>query len=217
MYKSNLAKSIEDGSNSNSITKGIRTTFNTLYMTDKTKAFKSFNTLVSSSDFASRYATDVLDVKYLDDDIKLEYGEYVKQFDGYDGYSEKDKSYLYSKFYKDKVVEFDENRIRHLLEQHIDYSLKSGDILTYADNIGLAPFFKFKQRIGKVIYRRYKSNPLVAGIIGSLLYFYDGSMFGDYERAEESFTDVLSDTSGSPITHISELLSPPMLESLGLL
>jgi len=107
----------------------------------------------------------------------------------------------------------------NLLEQHIDYALKSGDVLTALDKLAIAPFFKFKQRIAKVLYKRYVGgNTATAIVLGSLLAYVDGieSMSGqDFERAEESFFEVLSKTSGSPFTHLGEILTPAFFDNVG--
>ncbi len=197
--------------------KTFKKSFDFMYMNKGTVMGEAFNRMVIASDAGSRYATDVLDTKYMEEDIKAEFKIFVGDMDGYDGYSKRDKAEMFNSFRNKKVAEFEKRRKKDLLEQHIDYALRSGDILTALDKLSITPFFKFKQRIGKVLYKRYSDYPATAIVIGSFLAYVDGieSMTGvDFERAEESFWEILSETSGSPIDHLQEIASPAIWDNL---
>ena len=216
-YMSKLEQDLYDKLDSNPALRAAKSAFDVLYINKGTKLNTALGTLFSTSDFASRYATDQLDQKYFEHDLKLEFGVWFSKKDGSEGYSAKDKMLAYKGFRAKRVKEFQETRWKGLLEQHIDYSLKAGDLLTALDRLSVLPFFKFKQRIGKVLWKRYKDNPATAAVIGSFLAYLDQAQtFGDFERAEESFFQFLSNTSGSPINHILNIMSPALLDNLGI-
>ena len=216
-YMSEFEQKMYDKLDSTPIFRGAKATFDVLYINKGTKLNSALGTLFSVSDFASRYATDQLDQQYFEHDTEIEFEQYFKGRDGYEGYSRRDKNIMYKAFKNKRMVEFQETRWKDLLEQHIDYSLKAGDLLTSLDRLSVLPFFKFKQRIGKVLWKRYRDNPASAMVIGSFLAYLDQAQtFGDFERAEESFFQLLSNTSGSPINHILNIMSPALLDNLGI-
>jgi len=206
MYKDKKVQKVIDKINSSKGLKLGKQVFDELYMTTNTTSNQIFKRIVIASDIGSRYATDQLDAKYIEEDIKRDFKVRYPKVDS------KTRNVLFKNYRAKRLKEFEKERVRYLQEQHIDYSTKSGDWLTSLDKLGITPFFKFKQRIAKVLYKRYSDNPLTALIIGNMLMFIDNTLV-DIERPEESFFPLISDTSGSPIDHLIEIVESPLVRN----
>ena len=108
VYLSDFEKKMYTALNKTPSLKKVKTAFDFMYMSKGSVLGEVFNRVVIASDAGSRYATDALDTKYLEQDIKIEFKEFAKTQDGYDGMSRRSQAEMFKIFRNDKVERFKE-------------------------------------------------------------------------------------------------------------